>query len=189
MARPLPAPIPDPAELEVRIAPMRRRHLRGVLRIEQQVYPRPWTLPLFMSELALRTTRVYLVAKVGPAVVGYAGLMLVGEDGHVTTIAVDPAWHRRGIGARLLVTLSRAGVALGCRGLTLEVRMSNHGAQAMYQRFGYAPAGVRKGYYAETNEDALVMWAHDVDLPSYAERLGRIEAGIAGTTTVEVGLV
>ena len=176
-----------PAEdgLAVHLAAMRRRHLRAVLRIEGEVYPRPWTLGLFMSELALRTTRVYLVARIGPTVVGYGGLMLTGEDGHVTNIAVDPAWHRQGIGARLLLTLARAGIERGCRGLTLEVRTSNTGAQAMYRRFGFAPAGIRKNYYVETNEDAIIMWAHDVDLPQYAARLDEIEAGVAGTTTVE----
>lgn len=174
--------------LRVDIVHMRRRHLRSVLRIESQVYPRPWTLALFMSELALRSTRVYLVAKVDGMIVGYCGLMLVAEEGHVTTIAVDPAWQRRGVGARLLLTLSRAAISRGCRGLTLEVRMSNHGAQAMYRRFGYAPAGIRRGYYTETNEDALVMWAHDVDLPTYADRLAAIEASIEGATTIEAGI-
>ena len=160
------------------ITTMRRRHLRGVLKIEQQVYPRPWSLGLFLSELALRTTRIYLVAKSGVTVVGYAGLMLTGSDGHVTTIAVDPAWHRQGIGSRLLLELSRAGIAAGCTALTLEVRVSNDAAQAMYRRFGYAPAGIRKNYYSETNEDALIMWAHDVDLAPYEARLDEIEAGL-----------
>src|SRR5438067_8118883 len=178
----------DPSSLEVRITTMRRRHLRGVLRIEGQVYPRPWSLGLFLSELALRSTRVYIVAKSGSTVVGYAGLMLTGTDGHVTTIAVDPAWHRRGIGSRLLLELSRAGIVHGCTALTLEVRVSNQAAQEMYRRFGYAPAGVRKNYYSETNEDALVMWVHDVDLPAYAERLRSIESGLPGTVTIEDGI-
>ena len=176
---------PDPAELTVQIVPMRRRHLRSVLRIEAQVYPRPWTLGLFMSELALRSTRVYVVARVGGAVVGYAGLMLSAGDGHVTTIAVDPAWHRSKVGTRLLLVLARAAVARGAGDLTLEVRVSNGGAQAMYRRFGFAPAGIRKNYYVETNEDALVMWAHDVDTPEYAERLDAIEAAVPGDTIVE----
>jgi ribosomal-protein-alanine N-acetyltransferase len=160
------------------ITTMRRRHLRGVLKIEQQVYPRPWSLGLFLSELALRTTRIYLVAKEGVTVVGYAGLMLTGSDGHITTIAVDPACHRLGIGKRLLLELTRLGIASGCTALTLEVRVSNEAAQEMYRVFGYAPAGVRKGYYAETNEDALIMWAHDVDLAPYEARLDEIEAGL-----------
>jgi ribosomal-protein-alanine N-acetyltransferase len=177
--------VPDPAELEVRIAPMRRRHLRGVLRIETQVYPRPWTLGLFMSELGFRQSRVYLVARVGTVVAGYGGVMLVDHDAHITTIAVDPTWQRKGIATRLLVGLARNAVEHGAESLTLEVRMSNIGAQDLYRRFGFAPAGVRKGYYAETNEDALVMWAHDVRTVEYQARLDAIDAAIPGTTIIE----
>ncbi|HUF31716.1 MAG TPA: ribosomal protein S18-alanine N-acetyltransferase [Acidimicrobiales bacterium] len=171
--------------LEVRVAPLRRRFLRGVMRIETQVYARPWSLGLFMSELSLRDSRVYRVARVNGAVVGYAGLMLTGSDGHITTVAVDPEWRRRGIATRLMLAISRAGVAAGCSSLTLEVRVANDEAQELYRRFGFAPAGVRKNYYAETNEDALIMWAHDVDLPAYVERLAGIEAAIPGTTVEE----
>ena len=92
--------------LEVHLVPMRRRHLRAVVRIEAQVYPRPWTHSLFVSELALRSSRAYFVAKVGREIVGYAGLMMSLTDGHVTTIAVDPAWHRHGVGTRLLLALA-----------------------------------------------------------------------------------
>ena len=175
-----------PAEpLDVQIVPMRRRHLRSVLRIEAQVYPRPWSLSLFMSELALHGSRAYYVARVDGIVVGYTGLMLSGDDAHVTTIAVDPAWHRHKIGSRLLLTLAQEARMRGSRHLTLEVRVSNDAAQAMYRQFGFAPAGIRKGYYIETNEDALVMWAEDVDTEAYWDRLGAIEATIPGTTMVE----
>ena len=105
-------------------------------------------------------------------VVGYAGLMLTGDDAHVTTIAVDPAWHRHKIGTRLLLNLAREARGPGRRHLTLEVRVCNSGAQAMYRRFGFEPAGVRKNYYAETNEDALVMWADDIDSADYAGPAG-----------------
>jgi ribosomal-protein-alanine N-acetyltransferase len=173
--------------LHVTITPMRRRHLRSVLKVETQVYPRPWSLGLFMSELALKTTRVYLVAKVGGLVVGYAGLMVTGSDGHITTIAVDPEWQRRGIGMRLLLGLSNAAATRRCTGLTLEVRVGNDGAQAMYREFGFAPAGIRKNYYAEINEDAIVMWAHDIDLAAHRARLDAIAARVPGTTTWESG--
>jgi ribosomal-protein-alanine N-acetyltransferase len=171
--------------LEVRLVPLRRRHLRSVLRIEAQVYPRPWSLALFMSELNLRNSRHYVAARIGNPVVGYGGLMFTGDEAHVTTIAVDPAWHHHQIGTRLLLNLARASIAHGARHLTLEVRVSNAGAQAMYRSFGFETAGVRKNYYSETNEDALIMWAHDIDSPAYAERLGAIEAGVAGTTVDE----
>jgi ribosomal-protein-alanine N-acetyltransferase len=171
--------------LEVHLVPMRRRHLRSVVRIEAQVYPRPWTHSLFVSELALRSSRAYFVAKVGREIVGYAGLMMSLTDGHVTTIAVDPEWHRHGIGTRLLLALAREAVARGAAALTLEVRLSNRGAQELYNRFGFTAVGVRKGYYADTGEDALVMWAYDVNTPDYERLLGAIERGVRGTTVVE----
>ena len=171
--------------LAVHIVPMRRSHLRGVLRIEQQVYPRPWSHSLFVSELALRSTRAYVVAKVGRDIVGYAGLMMSLTDGHVTTIAVDPAWHRHHVGTRLLVALAREAIARNASALTLEARLSNKPAQEMYRRFGFVPVGVRKGYYADTGEDALVMWAYEVDTPAYAQLLNGVEGRIPGTTVYE----
>ena len=173
------------AEVVVHLVPMRRRHLRSVLRIEALVYPRPWSLSLFMSELALRSTRAYWVARVDGAVVGYCGLMVTGEDGHITTLAVDPAMQRRGIGTRLLLALAGEAVRRGVTGLTLEVRMGNQPAQELYRKFGFRPAGVRRNYYVETNEDALVMWADDVDDPAYARRLAEIEAAVPGVTLIE----
>lgn len=176
---------PESVDLEVQLVPMRRRHLRGVVKIEAQVYPRPWSHSLFVSEIALRSSRSYVVAKVGREVVGYAGLMMSLTDGHVTTIAVDPAWHRRGIGIRLLLTLAREAIDRGALAMTLEVRLSNRGAQEMYKRFGFTPVGVRKGYYADTGEDALIMWAYDVSEPAYVRLLAGLERSIRGTTVVE----
>ncbi|MDQ2725574.1 MAG: ribosomal protein S18-alanine N-acetyltransferase [Actinomycetota bacterium] len=169
-------------DLTVHLVPLRRRHLRSVLRIEAQVYPRPWSLPLFMSELNLRTSRAYIAARVEGVIVGYAGIMLAGEEAHVTTIAVDPAWQRHKVGSRLMARLVRSAMEQGARHLTLEVRMSNLGAQAMYRRFGFEPAGVRKNYYAETKEDALIMWAYDLHSPVATARLAAIEVGIPGGT-------
>jgi [ribosomal protein S18]-alanine N-acetyltransferase len=167
--------------LDVRITPMRRRHLRQVLRIEQQVYPRPWSASVFHGELSHHDgSRCYVVAKSGP-VVGYGGFLVSMEDAHVTNIAVDPVRQRAKIGTRLLLALAYEARARGLRNLTLEVRVSNRAAQAMYQRFGFVPAGVRHKYY-ENVEDAIVMWAHDIHLPEYAERLRAIEAALPGTT-------
>jgi ribosomal-protein-alanine N-acetyltransferase len=175
----------QPEPLVVHIAAMRRRHLRSVLAIESQVYPRPWTMSLFLSELGLRATRAYFVAKVGRDVVGYAGLMVSVDEGHVTTIAVDPRWHRHQIGSRLLVAVFREAIARGLAALTLEVRVSNQAAQAMYRAFGFSAVGIRKGYYAETNEDALVMWARDLGTPESLAMLDDAELAIEGETIVE----
>ena len=179
---------PQPEDITVHLSAMRRRHLRSVLRIEAQVYPRPWSLSLFMSELALRTSRAYVVARIDGFVVGYAGMMLAGDDAHITTIAVDPEWQRYKIGTRLLLQLIEEAIRRDARHVTLEVRVTNNPAQAMYRLFGFRPAGVRKNYYAETNEDALVMWADDVDRPEYANRLSRIRTGVPGETVFEEGL-
>ena len=187
MAVRVPEPSPAEEEIEVHLVPMRRRHLRAVLRIESQVYPRPWSLALFMSELGLRTSRVYTVARVRGVVVGYSGLMFTGEDAHVTTIAVDPTWHRHKIGSRLLLNLAREAAERGASHLTLEVRVSNSAAQAMYRKFGFRPAGVRKNYYVETNEDALVMSVDDISSEAYAATLSEIETTIPGRTVIESG--
>ena len=178
---------PEPAALSVVVQPMRRRHVRSVLRIEQQVYPRPWSASLFMSELAMRSSRAYFVARVGRELVGYAGLMMTLDEGHVTTIAVDPRHQRGKIGTRLLLVLAREAIARGATALTLEVRMSNHGAQEMYRTFGFGPVGVRKNYYQEVNEDALVMWAHEVDQPEYAALLDSIERMLPDETILDEG--
>jgi [ribosomal protein S18]-alanine N-acetyltransferase len=173
--------------LEVRVGPLRKRQLRQVMAIEEQVYPKPWSPGVFRGEVVgMRDgSRAYVSATVGRHVVGYAGLLLQAGDGHVTNIAVDPAWQRHKIGSRLLLTLARVGIARGCQALTLEVRVSNQAAQAMYRRFGFQPAGVRARYY-ENTEDAIVMWAHDVDRPAFAERLAAIEAELPGRTIWEV---
>jgi ribosomal-protein-alanine N-acetyltransferase len=172
-------------ELEVVLSPMRRRHLRSVLKNESKVYPRPWSMGLFLSEIGQRDHRVYLVARVGGAVVGYGGLMVVLDDAHITTLAVDPAWHRHSIGSRLLLALSDAAMAKGARNLTLEVRIGNEPAKELYRRFGFVPAGIRKGYYVETKEDALVMWANDLDRDDMAARRAELAAGVRGATRLE----
>lgn len=162
----------EPVELEV--TRMRRRHLRGVMAIERQVYPRPWSPSLFLSEMAETGNRTYLVARIDRDVVGYGGLICYGDEAHVTTIAVDPRHQRRKIGTRILHDLIRSAIAMGAQAVSLEVRVSNWGAQRLYERFGLRPVGIRKNYYQETGEDALVMWADGIQSPGYRRRLERI---------------
>jgi ribosomal-protein-alanine N-acetyltransferase len=170
-----------PSERPIEIIPMRRRHVRQVAAIEERIFPRPWSPALYYSELAMPATRIYLVAVQGDTVVGYAGLMLVVGEGHITTIGVAPEFQRRRIGMRLLHLLATAAREHGATALTLEVRVSNHGAQELYRTFGFVPAGIRKNYYSEVNEDGLVMWAHGVDTDDYAMRLDEIGARLEAT--------
>ena len=104
--------------------------------------------------------------------------MFIDDESHVNNIAVDPEWQGRGLGAVLLLDLVRTGLGHGARHLTLEVRVGNQPALALYQRFGMAPVGVRRNYYPVTGDDALVMWARDIDSDAYAERLAAIEASL-----------
>ncbi len=165
-------------ETGVHITPMRRRHIPAVLRIEAKVYPRPWSGGLFLSELAQKESRAYYVARHMGRVVGYGGIMLLGDEGHITNIAVDPDHHRGKIGTRLMLQMIDEARARGSRAVTLEVRKSNEGAQAMYRKFGFQTVGVRRGYYVETGEDAYVMWAEGVWTNEYARRLDEIRAAL-----------
>ena len=158
----------------IELTRMRRRHLRKVLAIESQVYPRPWSASLFLSEMSQRTSRSYLVARRAGEVVGYAGMMFMGVDAHITNIAVDPAFHGRKVGTRLLLTLITEALARACETISLEVRVTNTVAQTMYEKFGFSVSGVRKGYYIETNEDALIMVVDEALSTDYRLRLQEI---------------
>lgn len=169
---------PAGAAVPVVIAPMRTKDLRGVLRIEEAVYPQPWSHRLFAEELAQRKSRAYRAAWVGRAIVGFAGQMLIDDESHVNNIAVDPAWQGRGLGAAVLLDLVRTALGRGARHLTLEVRVGNEPALALYRRFGMEPVGVRPNYYPGTGDDALIMWARDIDSGAFARRLATIEAAL-----------
>jgi [ribosomal protein S18]-alanine N-acetyltransferase len=160
--------------MDLRIEKLRRRDLRYVLPIEALVFPEPWSVGVFNSELALRHGRLYRAAWHGDDLAGYIGFMMVDDEAHITTIATAPAYQRRGVASTLLIDGIYTLLPTGVRHLSLEVAASNERAQTLYRRFGFAPVGVRKGYYPVTGEDALVMWAYDIDTPEYAERLEQL---------------
>jgi [ribosomal protein S18]-alanine N-acetyltransferase len=160
--------------MDLRIEKLRRRDLRHVLPIEALVFPEPWSVGVFNSELALRHGRLYRGAWHGDDMAGYIGFMMVDDEAHITTIATAPAYQRRGVASTLLIDGIYTLLPTGVRHLSLEVAASNERAQTLYRRFGFAPVGVRKNYYPVTGEDALVMWAYDIDTPAYAERLEQL---------------
>lgn len=168
------------------ISPLRRRDLSAVLRIEHQCYPRPWSRAVFESEIGLVATgtRIYLAARAARRLVGYGGLWITqgesGTEAHVTNIAVDPTERRRGIATLLLVELARRARARGAMAWTLEVRASSTGAQQLYRQFGFAPAGVRTGYY-ENSEDAIIMWCHELGDDAYLDHLAELERAAAAS--------
>lgn len=176
----------SPAHAQVTLTPMRHRHLEAVLAIEEAVQTHPWTARLFEDELE-RPNRHYVVARIGSTVIGYAGLLMIVDDGHVATVAVDPSEQGTKVATRLLLELTRGALLMGANQLTLEVRVTNTRAQSLYQRFGFVPAGARKAYYADNGEDAIVMWAHDIGQPAHADRLAAIEASLPSPPTARIG--
>jgi len=156
---------------------MRRRHLRRVLEIEESLYPRPWTHRTFVTELEnMRAgSRYYLVSYVSDLMVGYAGMMFMGDDAHVSNIAVETQWQGRGVATEMMLDLALLAHDRGCEAMTLEVRHTNTAAQSLYRRFGFVPAGIRKKYY-ENTDDALIMWCHGVNTQEFVDRLNLIES-------------
>lgn len=159
----------------VTLEPLRVRHIGPIMTIEQDAYPRPWSAQVFHDELRESRAghRYYVVARRGRNVVGYAGLMFVADEAHVTNVAVRPEDRRAGIATQLLADLARVARQRGCRAWTLEVRETSTGAQELYRKFGFVPAGIRKNYYEE-NTDAIVMWCQDIQSETYARRLGEL---------------
>lgn len=170
---------PSSAAAPVLIEVMGRTHLRQVAAIEAEASSHPWPLSLFRSELRMPTSRHWLVATAGGDVVGFAGLMWTLDEAHVTNFAVAGTHRRRHVAKRLLLAQLADAVRLGVRDVSLEVRASNDAAQALYRGFGFAPAGIRRGYYNDNGEDALIMWCHDIEGGEQRARLRAVEASLA----------
>jgi len=164
------------ARVTVTIRPMRRGDIPAVAELEADIYPQPWSPRVFFDELALQNRR-YLVATTAEGLVmGYCGLLIVEDDAHITTIAVASGARGNHLGQRLMLALVDVAREAGTRHLTLEVRVSNAGALRLYERFGFDPVGRRKNYYKD--EDALVMWATDIDNEDYQERIRAIRSSL-----------
>lgn len=174
--------IPARSTVSVVVEPMTRRHLKAVRGIDALSYPSPWSTAMYLQELANSATRVYRIVRVEGTIAGYGGLMKVGPDGHVTSVATHPSYRSRGVATRAMLGLCRGALDLGCEAMTLEVRVSNSRASSLYERFGFEVAGVRKGYYSDNGEDAAIMWLNDIDTASFRAKLRDIEAALTGVT-------
>ena len=150
-------------QIPIVIDPMRVRDIPDVLKTEELPFTTPWTRGGFWSELLVNDYAYYIVAKVNSVTVAYIGVWIIVDEGHITNVAVHPDYRRRGIGRRLLLAADELVRARGGRRMTLEVRKSNVMAQRLYRSLGYVPAGIRKGYYRDNREDAIVMWKELTD--------------------------
>lgn len=152
------------SSLDLTIRPMAEADLSAVLAIEREVFSSPWTLAAFQRELKDKKVSHLFVAEVSSGggdrlVVGYACCWLIVDEVHITNLAVEKAYRRRGVAHRLLTEMLRKTKARGAKRATLEVRLSNEGAQRFYEKYGFQAVAIRKGYYPDNGEDALVMWS------------------------------
>jgi ribosomal-protein-alanine N-acetyltransferase len=154
---------------------MTEADLDVVTALEAQAYSQPWNAHVFADELN-QPSRTYVVIEDQAAVLGYAGLMVVGTEAHVTTVVVHPDRRDDRLGTRLMLALAAEAIEADAKSMTLEVRASNVAAQRLYRRFGMAPVGMRKKYYQD--EDAMIMWVHDIDGTEFAERIAEIEESL-----------
>ena len=146
----------------ITIEPMRLSHLDAVHSIEERAFSIPWTKESIRQEIE-NPRALYFVALDGGQVIGYAGMWHVVNEGHINNIAVDEPYRRRGVGARLMDALCAAALEKEMIGLTLEVRVGNRAAMGLYHKYGFKVEGFRKNYYADTGEDAIIMWKYFVD--------------------------
>ncbi|WP_430535596.1 ribosomal protein S18-alanine N-acetyltransferase [Listeria rocourtiae] len=132
--------------------------VKSLLCIENAVFTSPWSEKAFRNEFYTNQYAYYLVAEQNEEVIGYAGVWLILDEGHITNIAVHPDYQGKGYGQALLAELLDTATAKGVIRLTLEVRVSNMQAQKLYRKFGFKDGAIRKQYYPDNQEDALVMW-------------------------------
>ncbi|WP_226035514.1 ribosomal protein S18-alanine N-acetyltransferase [Aquibacillus saliphilus] len=143
---------------EVIIRQMTIQDIDQVMMIEMSSFGVPWTKDIFYRELTENPYSIYFLIEEQGYVFGYCGLWIVIDEAQITNIAILPEYRGKKYGQALFQYILNQSIALGAHQLSLEVRVSNLVAQKMYRKFGLIPGGVRKNYYTDNNEDALVMW-------------------------------
>lgn len=145
--------------MDYQLVEMNMDHLLGVLQIEQVSFPTPWSQQAFTYEITNNNFAHYVAALYQGQVVGYAGMWMVLDEAHITNVAVHPEHRGKKLGEALMCEMMGRALLQGGVRMTLEVRPSNTVARELYQKLGFKEKGLRKRYYTDTNEDAIIMWA------------------------------
>lgn len=146
----------------VEIVKMLPEHIDGVMTVENLSFSIPWSRESFIDEVTVNTFARYFCAKLNDTVIGYAGMWKVFDEGHITNIAVHPEFRNTGIGSLLMEHMIKTAKSEGITSMTLEVRKGNSAAIRLYEKYNFSVQGLRKGYYADNREDALIMWKTDM---------------------------
>lgn len=145
---------------ELVIRKMEITDIHGVVNVEISSFQSPWPEDIFYQEFANNQHAHYFVMELDGSIIGYAGLWIVLDDAQITNIAVMPNFRGYKFGEKLFGFIANQAMNLGVKRLSLEVRESNIIAQKMYRKFGLVPGGIRKNYYSDDQEDAIVMWVN-----------------------------
>lgn len=147
---------------DIDILSLKLEHIDSVLAIDTLCFPTPWSRESFQKEVENNKFARYVIAKKGEVIIGYAGMWLILDEGHITNIAVHPEYRGIGAGKLLLEALIEICRIESVNSLTLEVRKSNIVAQSLYKKYGFVEEGIRKEYYGDNKEDAIIMWKHNI---------------------------
>lgn len=147
---------------DIDIICLKSEHIDSVITIDTLCFPIPWSRESFQKEIDNNKFARYIVAKKNNIIIGYAGMWLILDEGHITNIAVHPEYRGIGAGNLLLEGLVEICKSESINSLTLEVRKSNIVAQNLYKKYGFVEEGLRKEYYGDNKEDAIIMWKHNI---------------------------
>jgi len=171
MIEPLsPAHIP-PLSANVMVRLMRVDDIEHVSRLERRCYTLPWSSSAYVTEIGNPSAYYTVASELDGTIIGYAGMWVVADELHITTIAVDTIHRGRRIGELLLMDLIEDGISRGAKHATLEVRERNTVARNLYVKYGFEDVAVRKNYYNDNGENALIMWANDIYTAAYQAML------------------
>ena len=143
---------------DIKIVAACQKHIDDIVVVENLSFTIPWSRQSIIEEFTGNDVAIYICAELNGKAVGYAGMWQIFDEGHITNIAVHPEFRNSGVGSVLMEALLRIAGERGILALILEVRRSNHSAQALYRKYGFEEGGKRKAYYADNNEDAIIMW-------------------------------
>lgn len=144
--------------MAILIRKMEEHDLDRIMEIEKDCFTTPWSRESFLIEITQNLLARYLVAEIDGVVAGYGGIWMIVGEGHITNIAVETKYRKMGLGKKLVEGLINLSMAMGIQSMTLEVRESNISAQNLYKQYGFISQGIRPNYYADDNENAIIMW-------------------------------
>lgn len=139
---------------------MNEQDIDDVLKVEHESFSVPWSREAFYNEITKNQFAAYIVIEENGQVIGYSGTWVVTDEAHVTNVAILPQYRGRKLGEAMMKKLMEIASELGAKTMTLEVRVTNEVARKLYRKLGFQDGGIRKNYYTDNQEDALIMWVN-----------------------------